>query len=227
MPTAPVSGWREVFADDFNGSSLNLDSWDTYDGQPGSDTGAWFASSHDSVSNSELVISAYRDPAYGNIWVTGGVDYRAHQTYGKYLVRMRRDTGAGISHALILWPANDTWPPEIDFSEDNASDPQTDYASLHYATAQGPRTIQRRIAVDLSQWHTWGVEWTPGKLVYTLDGSPWATVTSSVVPAAAMELCLQIQSWAAGVNSWEGPVGPTTPPVVNMDVDWVVVYAPA
>jgi hypothetical protein len=42
-----------------------------------------------------------------------------------------------------------------------------------------------------------------------------------------MNLCLQTQSWAAGVNSWEGSTGPTTPPVVNMYVDWAVVYAPA
>jgi beta-glucanase (GH16 family) len=227
MPTAPVPGWREVFADDFNGSSLNGSSWSTYYGQPGGDPGAWFAGSHDSVSDGQLVISAYQDPAYGNIWVTGGLDYRVAQTYGKYLVRMRRDAGVGISHALILWPADEVWPPEIDFSEDNAKTQQADYATLHYGTAQDAKNISNHIAVDLTQWHTWGVEWTPGKIVYTLDGSPWATVANSDVPAEPMNLCLQTQSWAAGVNSWEGSTGPTTPPVVNMYVDWAVVYAPA
>ena len=28
-------------------------------------------------------------------------------------------------------------------------------------------------------WHTVGLDWTPGKLVYTLDGKPVWTVTGS------------------------------------------------
>jgi beta-glucanase (GH16 family) len=224
LPTAPVPGWRKVFADDFKGSSLNKRNWSTYDGQPGHDTGAWFASTHDLVRGGLLVISAYQDPAHGGRWVTGGLTHNVGQTYGRFLVRMRRDRGVGISHALVLWPINHIWPPEIDLSEDNATNQRTDYATLHYGTAQHHRGIYRHIAVDLTKWHTWGVEWMPGRLVYTLDSRVWATVASSGVPASPMRLCLQTQSWAAGVDRREGSTGPSTPRMVNMYVDWVVVY---
>lgn len=225
MPTTPVPGWREVFADDFTGSALDLSRWFTYDGEPGGDPGGWFATSHVSVTNGNLVIAGYRDPAYGGKWVTGGVSDRPGlvQTYGKYLVRFRCEAGTGIAHAILLWPADNSWPPEIDFSEDNGSDRQTTYSTLHYGLTN--TQVQRQTAVDLTQWHTVGVEWMPGRLVYTLDGSIWSTVTSPHVPASPMALAIQTQAWAAGDN-WERGVDATTPAQVNLYVDWVVAYAP-
>jgi beta-glucanase (GH16 family) len=228
MPTAAVPGWREVFADDFTGSTLNPSSWFAYGKvEPGGDPGAWFDPNHVSVSNDELVISGYQDPADGNKWATGGIQSKPGcvQTYGKYLVRMRFDAGVGIAHVLLLVPADGSWPPEIDFSEDNGDVKQTNYAFLHYGSPLV--SIGNQVAVDLTQWHTFGVEWTPGRLVYTLDGSTWATVVNAGVPALPMALGIQTQSWAAGVNGWETPTGPATPKYVNLYVDWVVAYAPA
>ncbi len=216
-----------MFSDDFTGSKLNLDKWFTYDGQPGGDPGGWFDSSHVSVSNGELVISGYQDPVDGGKWVTGGVSSQPGliQAYGKYLVRFRFDAGVGIAHAILLWPADNSWPPEIDFSEDNGGDKQTTYAALHYGTSD--TQVQRQTAVNLTLWHTLGVEWTPGRLVYTLDGSVWATVTSPDVPAVPMVLDIQTQAWAAGTSTWERGTDATTPAHVNLYVDWVVVYAPS
>ncbi len=226
MPTAPVSSWRKVFADDFTGSKLDPGRWRTYAGQPGSDTGGWFDRTHVSVSNGELVISEYRDPADGGKWATGGVSSSRGliQTYGKYLVRFRFDAGAGISHAILLWPADESWPPEVDFSEDNGEDRQTTYATLHHGALN--TMIHNQVEVDLTKWHTVGVTWTRGKLVYTLDGRRWATVRSKHVPSIPMVLDIQTQAWATGINNWERGVDATTPANVNLYVDWVVAYAP-
>jgi hypothetical protein len=61
--------------------------------------------------------------------------------------------------------------------------------------------IHRQVAVDLTEWHTLGVEWTPGKLAYILDGRNWATVTSAHVPSIAVSLGIQAQAWASGISS--------------------------
>ena len=122
MPTADIPGWQQTFSDDFNGTAIDSRQWWIYDGVPGGDPGTFFAPSHVTASSGTLVISDYQDPAYGNKWTTGGIQYKAAQTYGKYLVRFRFDAGPGLSHALILWPPDDSWPPEIDFSEDNSHD---------------------------------------------------------------------------------------------------------
>jgi beta-glucanase (GH16 family) len=225
MPTASVSGWRVVFADDFTGSALYPGRWHKYNGQPGGDPAGWFDSTHVSVSNGEVVIGGYRDPGDGGKWTTGGVGTTLAQAYGKYLVRFRFDAGTGVAHAILLWPADERWPPEVDFSEDNGGNKQMDYATLHYAPDN--TMLQRHIAVDITQWHTLGVEWTPGRLVYTLDGVDWATVISEHVPSIPMVLGMQTQAWASGDSTWEHGVDAKTPTHVNLYVDWVVAYAPA
>jgi beta-glucanase (GH16 family) len=227
MPTGDIPGWHQVLADDFSGSVLDASKWRLYWGQPGGDPGGWFDPAHVSVSGGQMVLAGYRDPADGGKWATAGVSSSPGlvQTYGKYLVRFRFDSGVGIAHAILLWPGDNSWPPEIDFSEDNGANRQTTYATLHYGANN--TQVQRKVAVDLTKWHTLGVEWTPGRLVYTLDGKPWSTVTSSHVPSVPMTLDIQTQAWACGTSTWEQCPNATTPAHVNLYVDWVVAYSPA
>ena len=138
------------------------------------------------------------------------------------------DNGQGVSLVALLWPTTDTWPPEIDFTEDNGVSPRTvDTATEHWGTAANPSQVNDTLAVNLSQWHTVGVEWTPGKIVYTMDGVPWATEANSNVSDVPMQLAVQTQAWqcnSAGTG-WETCVDGTTPAEVDMDVDWIAVYA--
>ena len=228
MPVGNIPGWRQVLADDFNGSSLNTSNWYPYaSSQPGGDPGAWFLPSHVSVSGGDLVISAYRDPAAGGMWTSGGVTSEPGlvQTYGKYLVRFRFPPGHGIAHGLMLLPPAQPGPPEIDFSEDNGEERNVDTATLHYGA--GNAMERTTVATDLTQWHTLGLEWTKEKLVYTLDGREWGRMEGSNVPSTPMALDMQTQAWSCGVNEWEACPDASTPATVNLYVDWVVAYAPA
>ena len=226
MPVGNLPGWREVFADDFNGDTLNRTKWRLYYGQPGGDPAGWFDPSHVKVSDGMLVISAYRGRADHGRWGTGGLSSRPGlaQTYGKYLIRFRFDVGVGISHALVLTAADGSWPPEIDFSEDNGSGRGNTLATLHYGSDD--TRISHRTAVDLTQWHTLGVEWTRGTLRYTLDGRIWLTTRTSHVPSVPMALDIQTQAWPC-VGTWGVCPDASTPAVVRLYVDWVVAYAPA
>ncbi|MHB1568711.1 MAG: glycoside hydrolase family 16 protein [Solirubrobacteraceae bacterium] len=225
MPVGNIPGWREVFSDSFNGRTLDLAKWRVYYGQPGGDPAGWFAPSHVAVSDGMLVISAYRDPSAGGKWATGGVSSSPGlaQTYGKYLVRFRFGPGVGIGHALVLEAASGAWPPEVDFSEDNGSGRDMTLATLHYSVAN--RRIAKATPVNLTQWHTLGVEWLPGTLRYTLDGRPWLTSRTSAVPSVPMVLDIQTQAWPCA-GTWGRCPNATTPPVVRLDVAWVVAYAP-
>ena len=117
-----------------------------------------------------------------------------------------------------------SWPPEIDFAEDGGGNRQTTTATLHYGS--GNTQVQRSVNADFTQWHTLGVEWTPGKLVYTLDGQPWATVTNPNVPSRPMVLAMQTQVWGCGIAGYDCPDA-STPASSDVDVDWVVAYARA
>jgi beta-glucanase (GH16 family) len=229
MSIGDIPGWHQVFADDFSGTALTTSNWGPYSGQPGGDTAGWWSPSHVVVSNCLLTLKGYKDAtAKPGVFVTGGVGMKdTHaQTYGKYLVRMRADKGDGISAIALLWPRANVWPPEVDFFEDGGGNRTSTTATLHC----GPNGIdncqvQRTLTgYDFSQWHTLGVEWTAGKLVYTIDGTPWATVTDAGVPSIPMVLDLQSQSLEC--SQWNTCLDSSTPAEVDMQIDWVVAYSP-
>ena len=216
--------WKRVFFDDFE-HGLDHSKWGEYEGQPGGDPGGWWDPSHVKVRRGVLNLETYQDPAFGGRWVSGGVSssHGLRQRYGKYLVRFRMDGGKGVAGILLLWPSVDVWPPEIDFAETggetNARDEMS--ATLHYGSEN--HQIQRSVRADFTRWHTMGVEWTPGRLVYTLDGRRWATVRSPHVPKLRMELDIQAQAGTCGDRYAPCPDS-TTPAHVNLQVDRVVAY---
>lgn len=225
IPAGDIPGWHQVFADDFTGTSLDPSRWKVYSGRAGGDSAGIFDPRHVTVSNGMLVISAYPDPADGGRWASGGVSTSPGfaQTYGKYLVRFRLDAGYGIGHTLLLVPANGTWPPELDFSEDNGTSRERTLATLHYGP--GDQRISRLAPINTARWHTLGVEWSPGLLRLTDDGRVWGTISGGGVPSVPMALAMQTQAWPC-TGSWGRCPNAGTPPVVHMYVDWVVAYAP-
>jgi hypothetical protein len=221
-----TSPWVLVFQDDFNGTSLDSLSWGSYAGQPGGDPGGWWDPSHVVVSNGLLDLQTYKDPLFGGIWVSGGVSSAPalKQTYGKYEVRFRVDAGYGVNAVLVLWPSSELWPPEIDFAENGGETNTRDHmtATLHYGANDSQ--LAATVKGDFTQWHVMGVEWTPGKLVYTLDGQPWSTLNDSHVPDVPMELDVQSEAGTCGNSSAPCPDA-TTPSKVELQVDWVRAYA--
>lgn len=224
LGTAKRPRWTEVFFDDFK--KLDLTRWGLYEGQPGGDPGGWWEPSHVVVKNGIAHLFTYRDPAVDNRWVSGGFSnsHALKQTYGKYLVRFRATSGYGVSNILLLWPVADHWPPEIDFAEDggrSTTRPRMT-ATLHYG--EDNHTIQQGITGDFTKWHVMGVEWTPGKLVYTIDGRAWGTVVDPNVPSEPMELAIQAQAGTCG-DEWTPCPNETTPGLVDLQIDWVQAFA--
>lgn len=242
MP-GPIAGYVQTFADDFTGASLDPDDWQTYWGVPGGTPGGCWDPSHDVVGGGELDLETYADPGaiaadapYLDVGgcpaggveddlVSGGLKLVGlSQTYGIYEVRMRADDAQGVGVVALLWPTANSWPPEIDFAEDDGADPRSSVqASLHVGPDDAQYTHQ--LPVDASQWHTYGVIWSPGELQYTIDGTVWATTSGPEVPDVPMQLV--IQSGAADCGGWEVcPDQATARSLTNVDIDWVVAYAP-
>jgi beta-glucanase (GH16 family) len=208
-----LSGYKEVYSSDFTGTTLPA-GWGLYSGQPGGDPGALYSNSAVTVSNGLLNINTIQQ---GGQWVTGGTCLCSEAlTYGAFFVRSRM-TGAGPTGVELLWPANGSWPPEIDFNETYGATSGT-AATVHYSASN--TQIQHALNIDMTQWHTWGVIWTPTSITYTVDGQVWATVTdASAIPNIAMWLSLQSQTWCA--SGWACPTAPQ-----SLQVDWVTEYSP-
>jgi beta-glucanase (GH16 family) len=223
-PRSAPSGWRRLLTENF--ARIAPERWQVYDGIPGGDPFGRFAASHVAASRGMVVIDGYADAAFGGTWTTGGIATRPRlaRRYGRYAVRLRFEAGTGVAHTALLVPADGSWPPEIDFSEDNGRGAQRDYATLHHGADN--TQIQRSVPVDLTKWHTLGVAWRPGRIEYLLDGRVWSRVRSPHVPSVAMKLAIQTQAWGCGINPWEACVDATTPAHVRLFVDWVTIDAP-
>ncbi len=180
------------------------------------------------VGNGLLTLRTYKDPAHygqktGTPWVEGGIDLwpTGVLTEGRYLVRSRVTSAAGVTQVMILWHQHRKGP-EIDFNESNGTNEST--ATYHWGPARKNNQIQATVpSVNLEQWHTWGVTVTATTIVYSLDGHVWATMPNHT--HAPYELALQQEVWPCS-NRYEACPRASTPPEVDFQIDWAVVYAP-
>jgi beta-glucanase (GH16 family) len=189
-----MPGYSQTYVNDFTGNSLPA-GWSTFAGTPGGDPGSQWAASHVVVAGGLIQLNTAQDPAFGNNWVTGGVCQCGHsQTYGAYFVRSRT-TGPGPTVVQLLWPAANVWPPEIDFNESDGTTGGTS-ATLHFGSSNSQD--RRTVNIDMTQWHTWGVIWTPSSITYTVDGQVWGSVSvASEIPNQAMTLDIDQQTWCS------------------------------
>jgi hypothetical protein len=218
-PPAPnaLPGYTQDYVTTFPGTAVPS-GWDTYNGLPGGDPGGHFASTHIVVSNGVLSINTYQDPAYNNEWVTGGICQCGYtsQTYGAWFERSRL-TGPGPTGVALLWPDANVWPPEIDFNETYGG---TSYTSATVHWDANNSQFHSKVTANMTQWHTWGVIWTPTKITYILDGRVWGTDTvASEIPTIPMHISLQSQTWCE--SGWACPSTPQ-----SMQVAWVAEYSP-
>jgi hypothetical protein len=208
-------GYNLSYVNDFTSPTLPS-GWDVFTGVPGADPGGHFGISHVVVNDGVLELNTYRDPAWHNRWVTGGLcQCGVAQRYGAYFVRSRISR-PGPNEAELLWPAGKVWPPEIDFNETGGTTASTS-TSVHFGKAN--TIVRSHIFIDMTQWHTWGVIWTPKYILYTVDGSVWGSfrVASEI---SRVKMTLDFEQRQICVEHRQCPTAPT-----SMLIDWVAEYA--
>lgn len=209
-----LAGYVESYVSDFTGDRLPA-GWDVYSGVPGGDPGGQFGPAHVVVHGGLLELNTYKDPTYHDKWVTGGLSQDGvARTYGAYFVRARV-TGLGPNEVQLLWPADNSWPPEIDFYESGRGINGTT-ATVHWSSLD--HIEQHSVDASLVAWHTWGVVWSPSSIEFTLDGRVWAEVTTkAAIPHIPMTLDFEQRAMCSlGFDC------PTKP--VSMYIDWVAEY---
>ncbi len=220
---ATYADWKLTYADQFDRNELGP-GWHVYNGPIPSTPGGRWSRDHVTVGGGHLTLSTSK---VNGVWTSGGVmnSGGAQSAYGRYEVRFRMDKAPGVKYAVLLWPDSGVWPAdgEIDFAEDGGGLRASTAATVIYRESDGGTgKVQKSLTVDLSTWHTMGVEWEPGRLTYTLDGAPWATVDSDHVPTKPMNLVVQTEAGSCG--RWMTCTDKTTPAVTKLQVDWVALY---
>ncbi|WP_326566456.1 family 16 glycosylhydrolase [Amycolatopsis rhabdoformis] len=194
----PEAAAAASFTDDFNGAA----------GSP-ADGSKWNYETGDNVNNHErqyytsgtnnasldgqghLVITAKREnPGNYNCWY-GRCEYTSarlntsgkfSQAYGHFETRMKLPRGQG------MWPAfwmlgGGNWPTdgEIDVMENVGFEPNTVHGTIHGPGYSGAGGIGAGYnGPNFSDdFHTYAVDWSPNKIVWSVDGNAYQTRTPS------------------------------------------------
>jgi beta-glucanase (GH16 family) len=108
-----------------------------------------------------------------------------------------------------VWPADG----EIDYPEGDLDANMSAFA--HYASSGGGQDAFT-LSTTFSGWHTATTDWTPGKLVFYLDGKVVGTSTK-LVPSKPMHWVLQTETSLDGTTPSNAASG-------HVRVDWVTAY---
>jgi hypothetical protein len=218
-PAAPT-GWGPPVVENFDGTTLDPERWTAYD-YPNNRPRR--SADLARVEDGHLVLE-------GNVNSQGqeigaGLADHFDQLYGRWEIRFRVDAGAGYGAAILLWPTSENWPDEGEIDILEVPKPPRNVG--HHVAHLGPNNDQAGKAVnaDFTTWHTVGVDWSPGQLVYYLDGAETWRAPANLVPDDLMRLALQLDECAPPVyGNWIPCRDASSPPTVEMEVDWVKVY---
>ena len=248
-PRAEAASARLLFEDNFSGTSVDGSRWRSGQywgrttGWPGTrgdgTTNQWnneltaYYGSQSTVAKGVLNVTAINEqrPAWrqdrtpysaarytsGLLETEGLFDF----LYGRVEIRAKLPKGKGLHPALWLMSVGRRWPPEIDVMEYIGDQQDRVYHNVHWSSGSqwGATVIP---GGDLSQsFHTFTIDWAPGRLVWYVDGVERHRVEGSgKVPSERMYLVMAV---AVGGN-WPGAPDGSTPFPATMAVDYVRVW---
>jgi beta-glucanase (GH16 family) len=244
--TGPVAAPVTLFADEFEANELDASKWGTchWWGASGCTvTGGnekeWFLPEQVSTRGGLAYLTAERrsftspdgvvHPFVSGMISSGPADSeespaRFAFTYGRAEMRARLPPGKGMWSAFWLLPTTRESKPEIDVFEVLGKSPST--VRMHYHWAQDGATQvdgKNWNGPNLSDdWHTYAIDWTPGALVWLVDGVERWRVTGDHVPSEPMYL---IASLAVG-GDWGGDPDENTPLPSSLEIDYIRVTRP-
>ena len=208
-PLNDSTNWNQepVWRDEFNGTSLDKESWNIYgSGWSANNVQSCYSRSEENVNvkNGSLnLVGLYKPGARckgneksGN-FTSGFVETKGKKswTYGYIEARIKMPNNKSTWPGFWMSPDKPTygsWPRsgEIDIVETKGSNLDYAAADAHWGISPGYKKHAQGKKLpagfkDTTQWHTYGVKWTEGKLEYYIDGVKFHTINRFSQPNAA------------------------------------------
>lgn len=237
----PASGYRLVFADDFQ----RLDLSPNGSGAHTWHEGLWWSEKRAprrniAVSGSILSLRWERGQGTSDTSITTFSRDRRHfhaWRYGYFEARMRWQPVPGAWPAFWLLPVQDATGQnklhgkkesgEIDIFEGLGDHPHTFFGTVHdwvgdHDSASQDNEFRLSGDADLSAFHTYGLLWVPGKVTWYFDNRPLHTEnTPAICDRQDFFLVLGMQE---GVDWKQGDLSGVNASSMTLYVDWVRVW---
>lgn len=192
----PLGNWNIVWSDEFNGTSINPQTW-TYDignnsGWGNNELEYYTSLSQNSyVSNGLLHIVALNQSYDGFSYTSARMKtYQLFSAqYGRFEFRAKLPTGAGYWPALWMMPENSVYggwaaSGEIDVMENIGTNPTNVFGTIHFggaypnqAQSYGP-SYNFLPGDSVTNFHNYLLEWTTNAISWYIDGQLYETQTS-------------------------------------------------
>ncbi|TWU56839.1 Glucan endo-1,3-beta-glucosidase A1 precursor [Rubripirellula tenax] len=186
-----------VWSDEFDGDSLDYSKWGVEENAFGGGNNELqlFTDREKNVrvEDGYLVLEAHRDNAnisgtereYSSARIR--TKHRGDWKYGRIEVRAKLPIGQGMWPAIWMLPTDNkygTWAAsgEIDIMEYRGQKPNEVLGTLHYGgvwpkNKYSGETFVKPEGNFAEDFHTFSVDWTEGKIVWSIDGKPYQTQT--------------------------------------------------
>jgi beta-glucanase (GH16 family) len=242
-PPPQAQGYKLAFAGEFDRLDLSPDGRGIHAWYEG----IWFNHQHASrknifVANSMLCLEWERGQGAVDTSITTFSPQAGNNgawRYGYFEARLRWDVVKGAWPAFWLIPVEDATGQdiyngtkesgEIDIFEGQGDHPHVFYGTIHdWVNLRDHANKNNFFAlpgnVDLSQFHTYGLLWTPGKVTWYLDNQPLLSEsTPAIFDRQDFFLVLTMQEG----DDWKaGNLSGVTAPRMTLNVDWVRVWQP-
>lgn len=148
--------------------------------------------------------------------------------YGKYEARMYMGAASGTVSSMFLYrngsESSGPWV-EIDI-EVLGKNPSQFQSNIITGSASSKTTSEQLHNVSPAAnagFHTYGIEWTPSYVRWTLDGAEVRKTTGGQVSALTEAQGLRFNLWSSEETSWVGPWSDSNLPIFQF-INWVKAY---
>jgi beta-glucanase (GH16 family) len=193
MEVTMSGNWKMVWHDEFEGSGIDRGIWTPVVGGGGFGNNELQFYSADPanawIEAGNLVIEARREDRAGCRYTSAKLTTQGKKLlrYGKLEVRAKLPQGVGSWPAIWMLPEEakgygEGWPAsgEIDIMEHVGHDPGVVHFSIHTSAFNHKIKTQKtsRVGVPdaMNAFHAYGVEWSPERLEFQLDGKTEFTI---------------------------------------------------
>ncbi len=222
--TVPLNGWQQTFADEFERPTLDTARWNIANyAAPHNGEAQYYSPANIGIVAGAMRITSERRNIGGREFASGNITTRDKfaQTFGRFEMRAKLPGTQGLWPAFWLLPNTGAWPPEIDIMELLGHQPSTVYFTNHWGTYPAVASDSKSFtgANFTTGYHTFAVEWSPGRLEFFVDGVKRATNTGGV-PAEPFYIILNT---AVG-GQWPGYPNASTVFPQYFDAKYVRAY---
>lgn len=171
--------WQLVWQDEFN--TLNTNIWEVANNFDHYGEPQMYRTNNTSALNGNLVLKVKSESYLGHNYTSGWVETKqAYNTQFGYI-----ESRIKLPYGYGFWPAFWTFigsgvsgsnAAEIDIFEMLGHSPSNEITTnIHLNYPDGNIYFQKQTPTNYdynNTWHTYGIEWSPSKIIWYVDGSP-------------------------------------------------------